>query len=388
MIPFASAAVLLTLLTLLSLFRPWQAGRRIRHRVHAEACLERMRALDRDHRAGRLSEDMYAGQRDAVLATWLQGPVPASAVARRAGWQLALAALIAGGATGLYLILGRPDALSDQAAGSHDMNERVSQLARRLAEAPGDSQGWIMLARSYRALGRQDEARDAYGHIGEALHADPALLTEYADLLAMKAGGHLGGEPLQLVEEALKLEPAHPMALWLAGTAAFDRHDDRAAKGYWERLLPLLPEDSQDARSIRASLDEIRQREAAPSSRKPPVSAAGAPVIRGRVTLAPELAAKAHPEDALFVFARAAEGPRMPLAVLRAKVADLPFDYVLDGSTSMMPGTGLAEGKPVVVEAKISASGDAKASPGDLFGQSAPLLPGKKKVAIVIDQLR
>jgi cytochrome c-type biogenesis protein CcmH len=264
-----------------------------------------------------------------------------------------------------------------------------------------------MLARSYHAMGRSREAMAAFERLGDDVHQDASLLAVYADVLATSAGGKLEGVPLRLVDEALQLEPDHPMALSLAATAAYKRRDFPAAAGYWQRLLRQLPADSDDARFVVKTLAEIGAPVAAvvqagpaasvPAQGTPPASsqrepptpvAASSRAVSGVVSLAAALQAGARPDDTVFVFARATEGSRMPLAVQRARVADLPLTFRLDDSMAMSPQAKLSDAKAIRIEARVSRQGSAEPAPGDLIGTSESVAPGAERVALTIDQIR
>jgi cytochrome c-type biogenesis protein CcmH len=275
-----------------------------------------------------------------------------------------------------------------QGIGQAEIEAMVGTLQQRLQEQPDDAEGWLMLGRSFSVLGRHAEAVPAYRRSLALRPNDAALLSDLADALAMVNGRNLAGEPATLLEQALKLEPDNMKALSLAGSAAFDRSDYATAVKHWERVAALAAPDSPWLPRVRESIAEARARggmppapataaaSAAPAAQPPaPQAAAATPgaTIRGKVTLAAALQAKAAPEDTVFVFARPAEGPRMPLAIVRKQVKDLPFEFVLDDSTAMSPATRLSTQTRVVVNARVSKSGDAMPQPGDLSGQSAPL---------------
>ena len=278
-----------------------------------------------------------------------------------------------------------------QGIGQAEIEAMVGTLQQRLQEQPGDAEGWLMLGRSYAVLGRHAEAVPAYRRSLALRPNDAALLSDMADALAMVNGRNLAGEPTTLVEQALKLEPDNMKALSLAGSAAFDRSDYATAVKHWERVAALAAPDSPWLPRVRESIAEARARGGMPPAAEvaaaAPAASAVQPVpsakdataatpgatIRGTVTLAAALRAKAAPEDTVFVFARPAEGPRMPLAIVRKQVKDLPFEFVLDDSTAMSPASRLSTQTRVVVNARISKSGDAMPQPGDLSGQSAPL---------------
>ena len=287
----------------------------------------------------------------------------------------------------------------------------VEQLAERLKGQPDDVEGWAMLARSYGMLGRLDDALPAYQKAVALNGQDARLLADYADTLALKNDRNLEGEPLALVERALKIEPTNLKALSLAGAAAFNRKDYAGAVRYWERVVQHAPAESPYLPQVQASIAEARERGglgpasgAAAPAKPPPVAvaaakpaaapvatpapdAAGGATIRGTVRLAPALAMMAAPTDAVFIFARPAEGSRMPLAIVRKQVKDLPVDFVLDDSMAMSPGAKLSLFPQVVVSARVSKSGQAVPSAGDLSGQSAPIAPTASGLLIEINEV-
>jgi len=208
------------------------------------------------------------------------------------------------------------------------------------------------------------------------------LLADLADVLAMTRGQRLQGEPEKLVLRALELDPQNLKALALAGTAAFERKDFAAAVRYWQRMLPLVAPGSEDARSVHASIEEAKSLLNAGAA--PAAAPSG---LRGEVRLSPELKAKVSPDDTVFIFARAAQGPPLPLAVKRAKAQELPLAFVLDDSMAMAPGMRLSGFPRVIVGARISRSGNATPQPGDLQGASATVANDASSVTVVIDSV-
>jgi cytochrome c-type biogenesis protein CcmH len=202
----------------------------------------------------------------------------------------------------------------------------------------------------------------------------------------MAQGQTLAGEPEKLVLRALEIDPNNLKALALAGTAAFGRQDYKAAATYWERMLALVPEDSEDAKAIQANVEEARSR--AGLKPAPKVAAAPGKPLKGTVKLSPALAGKASPEDSVFIFARAESGPPMPLAVLRKQVRDLPLEFALDDSMAMAPQLRLSSQPKVIVGARVSKSGSATPQPGDLEGLSKPVANNASGVSVTIDKVR
>jgi cytochrome c-type biogenesis protein CcmH len=267
----------------------------------------------------------------------------------------------------------------------------VDKLSLRLKERPDDAQGWTMLARAYAVLGRTAEALPAYDRAVALRPNDAGLLADYADTLALQNDRQLNGPPLQLIERALQAEPGNLKALALAGTAAFDRKDFAVAVRYWEQLRQGVPADSPYLKQVQAGIDEARQLGKLPPSvavatSAAPAASAGA-AVSGTITIAAALAGQAGPTDTVFVFARAADGPRMPLAVLRKQVKDLPFEFKLDDSMAMSPAATISSAGRVVVGVRVSKSGDAMAQNGDLTGQSAPVSPGATGLKIEIAEV-
>ena len=304
---------------------------------------------------------------------------------------LAVAGYAWKGSPGLKPVAAAPVDAEEQAA-RKQIEGMVDKLAQRLKEKPDDATGWLMLGRSYSVLGRFDDALPAYAKAVALRGNDASMLADYADALAVKNNGQATSETDALVARALAADPKHLKALALAGTSAFERGDYAGAVRYWETMAQGLPPESPDTPRLQASLAEARKRgglATSPAPTAPPPVAAAATAaagtsVSGTVTLAAALAAKASPTDTVFIYARAAQGPRMPLAVFRAQVKDLPITYQLDDSMAMAPTAKISGVAQVVVSARISKSGNAIPQPGDLAGESAPVVPGASGVAITI----
>ncbi len=358
---------------------------------------DQLRELDADLAAGTLAREDYERARAELEARALrdtgQPDVPAAARPERpAGeppergfaWMLAAAVPLA--AVALYVLVGTPGAVDREAqlhASRAQVEGMVERLAARLRENPDDANGWKLLGRSYGVMGRYAEAADAYAKAAVRSPRDAQLLADLADVLAMARGQSLQGEPEQLALRALEIEPGNLKALALAGSAAFERKDFAAAAKQWERMLAYVEPNSEDARAIQQNVAEARSlaNEKPSASSKSPSSSG----LRGTVSLSPQLKDKASPDDTVFVFARAAEGPPMPLAVARVRVRDLPYRFALDDSMAMSPALKLSAFPKVVVTARVSKSGTATAQPGDLQGASAAVSNDAAAVSVVID---
>lgn len=269
----------------------------------------------------------------------------------------------------------------------------VGKLEERLKSTPDDAEGWTMLGRSYSVLGRYADADKAYQKVVALRPNDAQAWADRADALAMANGRQLGGEPEKLIARALALDPKNLKALALAGTIAFERADYAGAARHWEAAVAAGEPGSELVRNLQGGVVEARARAGAAvvaSGVAPSASAPTASVgsqVAGRVVLAPELQDKAAPQDTVFVFARAVDGPRAPLAVLRRQVKDLPFDFVLDDTMAMNAALRLSSAAQVIVSARISKSGNAVAQAGDLQGASPTVRVGTRELQIVITEV-
>ena len=408
MIVFWVGSALLAVAALAVLLRPlYSRGRRrdvSGDSLNAAVYRDQVRELDADLAGGRLAQDDYARARaelerrllDDVQDRPVKGmktrdAAPDAGRRSQRGLLIFSAVAVPLLAAGVYLATGNPRALDPaaregQGAQMAQIEAMVQGLADRLAQNPEDAEGWKMLGKSYSVLGRFPEAVGAYSKAVVRSPRDPQLLADFADTLAMARGRRMKGEPEELVLRALQIDPNNLKALALAGTAAFERRDFRAAGRFWERMLPLVAADSEDARTIEANVAEARARSRNKGiARKDSGKKGPAGALQGIVSLSPGLSGKASPDDTVFIFARAAQGPPMPLAVLRKRVRDLPAAFSLDDSMAMTPATKLSAHSRVIVGARISKSGNAAPQPGDLQGLSAPVANTSKGVTIVID---
>ena len=371
-----------------------------RDAVNVAVYRDQLRELETDLRAGTLAADQHEKARSEIEARLLadvgKGDAPAQSPRHTRAAALALGLAVPICALAVYVAVGNPRALLPQAAegGSpHGLSAQqfealVSRLAARMKDNPEDAEGWMMLGRSYAVLGRFGEASEAYAKAAARMPRDAQLLADYADALAMAQSGTLQGEPEKIILRALTVDPDNVKALLLAGTAAFNRNDPRAAIRHWERVLGLLPAESDMVERVQASIAEARSLAGSPGGKAQvakPAKAQGGSRVSGVVRLAPELAGKVAPGDTVFIFARAAEGPRMPLAILRKRGSDLPAEFTLDDSMAMAPQMKLSAFPRVVVGARVSKTANATASPGDLQGLSPPVKVGAKAVAVTID---
>jgi cytochrome c-type biogenesis protein CcmH len=306
----------------------------------------------------------------------------------------------------LYARLGSTEALdsappnaANAAAGADvtmaQVEAMVSTMAARLENpAPGqadDPVAWDMLARSLAALQRYSDADRAYARAIALAPGNAQLLADRADLLVLLQDRRSAGEPTRLIEEALKIDPDNLKALALAGSAAFERQDFDAALKHWSRARARATPGSDFANGLDRSIEAARSSAGAgappvkTAARQTPAAAAG---VSGTVSIAPALLARVQPGDTLFIFARAAQGPRMPLAILRLPAGNWPASFQLDDSLAMSPELKLSGFDQVVVQARVSRSGQALPQTGDLIGQTTALKPGTRGIELRLDQVQ
>lgn len=315
----------------------------------------------------------------------------------------------------VYMKLGSTKAMlspQEQSAAVGDgiirTEEGLQELANELQDNPDNANGWFMLARSYIEMKRYEEGAKAYEELVKLVPDEAQLWANYADVYAMAHGRTLQGpEVAKILEQALALDPNNITALALSGSAGMERGDYVTALTNWQKLYGFLQPGSQDAQRFKGSIQRARDLLAAqpggkqklaqlPFNEAPqqvvaaasPAAANPAAAVTGKVSLSKALAGKASPDDTVFILARAAQGPPMPLAVFRKQVKDLPMEFTLDDSMAMRPEMKLSGFEQVVVVARVSKSGQGgRAQPGDLEGKSAAIKPGTKGLNIVIDSV-
>ena len=415
---FWGYAALLAAVALAFLLTPLVRGRAVagasvsRAASNLTVFRDQLAELDADVAAGSIGREQWEAARGDLQRGLLED-VGAPAASAAAPAQRSKAAAIAIGialplaSVLLYLGLGSPQGLDPRkqsaAQGApHQLSQEqiesmAARLAQRLESNPDDGEGWIMLARTYGTIGRFAEAAGAYAKAEAKFPQNAQLLADYADSLAMAQGQNLQGRPEALVRRALQADGNNLKALALAGTVEFEKRDFAKAVEYWRRMLPLLPPDSDMVDSVRASIKEAEDKQGgAPKSSTPiaqekqggaaksSAASAKAASVSGTVKLAPALAARAAPEDTVFVLARPAQGSRMPLAAVRVKVKDLPLAFSFDDSMAMNPSSKLSDFAEVVVAARVSKTGNVVPQGGDLEGVSKPVRPGAAGIMVEI----
>ncbi len=300
----------------------------------------------------------------------------------------------------IYFYVGTPIALDPALLAQANGEEQITpqkletmaeQLSQRLEKEPKNAEAWVMLGRIQRALARYEQA-DAALQKALALERNDDVMIERAEVLAQKNNGSFKGEAWAIINSVLKADPQNGNALLLAGSAAYSEGRFKEALVYWEKVRGLLPATSPDGPALAEAIDKARERLGLPPlspavAGNAPASAGamakpesdGTERLSGRVVLGPELEAQVSPKDTVFIYANAAEGPRMPLAIIRTTVDKLPYDFVLDDSLAMNPQMKLSQVKSVMVRARISKTGNAMPQAGDFGASVGPVTPGSSE---------
>jgi len=311
-------------------------------------------------------------------------------------WLLAVAIPIL--SFGLYFQLGEYGVIKNPALAQVPVDTRVQNqltnlsfeeieelIKQRLRNNPEDAEGWFVLGKTYMARQKFDKAITAYQRTYDLVGEESGVMFSLADALAMQNDGVMQGEPEQLVKRGLEISPQDPTGLWLAGLAAEQRQDYKEAHASWSQLMPLIQNDPESSVEVRELIGLLEQRDPQLSA-----SVAVGRVLNLSISLADNLRHLAAPGDSVFVYAKAMDGPPMPLAVKRLTVQDLPADVTLSDSDAMIQTMKLSSFARVIVGARVSISGNPVGQPGDLFVESGGIDSSNPppKIELSIDQVK
>lgn len=412
------SAVLMVIALLFVVLPLWRAkidnNDVLRDAANLEILRDQAAELETDLRNGLLTQDAYEQGRRELQARLVDEVKPgAEAVVQAARNPLrvlavALVVLMPLFAVPFYLTFGHPQALRQESElasangfGLIRSEAGLQEMEKKMAGQPDKPDGWLVLARSYYELERYADAMRAYSNLVKLVPNEAQVWTDYADAAAMNNNQSLKGEPTQYLDKALALDPNNTSALALSGSAAMERGDYYTAVLHWQKLLELLPPNYPNLDALQGGLKQAKEFLAMQAGGKQKLAkleamqgkdaekpaADPALAITGKVALSPSIAAQVAPTDTVFILARAAVGPKMPLAVMRKQVKDLPMEFTLDDSMAMQPQLKLSGFDQVVVVARVSKSGSPMGQPGDLEGMVQAVKPGSKNLNLVIDSV-
>ncbi len=387
---------------------------------------QQLAELNNDLEAGILDQARYDAARtdlEKELLTDIDAEGTKKTAGGKSGRAMAAAALLVPvAALFVYEVTGFPDIIPrlgnptaesgvsphgtgapGQDQGLPPMEVLVERLAAKLKEQPENLDGWIILGRSYMTMNNYPAAIEAYKTALNLDNQNVNLLLAYGEALAASHGNDFTGQAAPLIQKAYTLAPQDPNVLWLNGVLAYQSNQFQQAIDRWQELRNTLTPQSTELESVNAAIDDARSQlglgpeepelpsivQAGGTSPSPAPPKSPAPSNRGiqvEIALSPELAARAKPDDLVFIYAKALSGPPMPLAALRKQVRDLPLSVQLDDSMAMMPQMKLSGFDQVQVGARVSLSGNPTAQPGDLEGLVKPVKPGQsERVKVLID---
>jgi cytochrome c-type biogenesis protein CcmH len=381
-------------------------------KVYREQILD----LDREHANGHLSDAEWQQSRDELSVRLLQDTAVEDephVITQAQSWRTAvvIALVFPMSALGLYIWLGAPEAISPmlfasasveaatEQAAPPNLDQIAASLANKLQADPNNLEGWILLGRTHRSMGNLDAALSAFERALK-LNPDDELILTRAEVLAAKNQGRFDGEPWRVIREVLQRDPQNYGALLLAGSASYADNRYADALEFWQRARLQLSADHPDVPNLIEAMSTVQAKLKNPASPSAAPAAQGAPSapasggaasalnVSGQVRLSAALKSQTSPTDVVFVYAVPANGERMPLALLKTTVAQLPLNFTLDDSSAMLPDRKLSGASQVLVKARISKSGNAIPQSGDWEGSLGPVKVGSSGLNLEIKTQR
>jgi cytochrome c-type biogenesis protein CcmH len=387
-------------------------------KANAKVYRDQIADLDREHESGHISDSEWQQSRDELSLRLLEDTSaqddPVAKQEKPALWTAVLVAVaLPLAAMGMYMWVGEPDALNPMAVQSSEKGDpaqllqMAESLAQKLNDKPDNLQGWVMLGRTYRTLEKFDASVQAYDRALK-LSADDDLKLERVEVLAMKSQGNFEGEPWNVIRDILQRDPQNYGALLMAGSASYSHEKYADALKYWQQARKPLAADNPDVPGLDEAIASVQQKlgmpaqvakgpsaqinATQPAASAPSANTSGAAssglTVSGQVSIAEALKGKVKPSDVVFIYATPANGERMPLAIFKTTVAQLPLAFTLDDSTAMTPERKLSGAGEVLVKVRVSKSGNAMPQSGDLVGTLGPVKVGSKGLKLEIkDQI-
>ena len=391
LIPALLLLILVLVLLLRPLFFPAKDSATSRRQMNAAIYREELDKLEAERLAGTIDADSYEQAHAEMRQRLFQDTDEADDLAVMGSPKKTIVGIclfVVLLSVGFYFYLGDAVRIAEKSAEKpmtqESVEKMVAEFAAKMEKEPDNLKGWAMLARSYRILGRNAEAANAYARAGSFVDTDPQLLADYADVLAANANGNFAGKPQQLINKALTLDPNNLLALWLSGTAAFNAQNYKVAVQSWEKLAKQLPPETDEARAIAGSIAEARSKGGLPPTSAPVISNQG---VSGQIGISSDLQSKVKAGDILMVIARK-PGERMPVAVLKTAVTGFPMNFVLNDALAMSSDALISKLPEVSVEVRISKTGMAMPESGDLISTPQTIKVGTTNARLMINQVR
>jgi len=347
---------------------------------------DRLRALEEDVSTGQLSDDQFALAKTEldkeVLADTEQADIVYQTYGSNIPLMLVLLLLIPLGTFALYQIWGHGDQLQHIELAQKNASSQpspaqaetptpaieamVEKLAERLKTRPDDAEGWVMLGRSYSVMKQYPKALAAYEKAYALLGDDPDILVTYADVAAKMNGGDFTGKPAAMITRALAIDPNHPKALLLAGFMHLQTEDFAAAIASWERMKIHMAGQPQWIETADQYIASAKARMLG----SPEAQIAPPPALQLSVDISDEVKQQVSADAVVFIFAKAKNGPPMPLGAIKTTVSALPGKFQLGDAQAVTPRFKISDFTDVSLSARIALSGTPGLQAGDFFAES------------------
>lgn len=378
MTSFIICAALITLVALALLIWPLKRTRNTisyeRHAQNIHFARERLEELDGQLKNATISATDYEALKLEIEKTLAHDLDIANSEtqrqqdAPRRSNKVTISALIIAipiSAFGFYMLAGTPEALNIKAKtvpqmSPEQVNTAIDEIEQRLASNPDDLEAWKVVARTYLALGLFSKAENAYEQVLRLEGPSAQTYAAIADAIGLKEQGQIIDTSMSFAMKALELNPNNRQALWLAGLGSAQRGNMPDARLYWGRLVPLLDSVPQQQQELKDIIAQSYQE----SGDRPPVERAPEG-LKVSVSISPEILALSEPNDTVFVFVKAKQGPPAPLAAKKIRVSDLPLTLFMNDSDAMIEQLSISKFEDVVVSARLSKSGQATPQGGD-----------------------
>ena len=369
---------------------------------------EHLADLDQELANGTLTQELYDQSKLEIEQTLLfdleeQGALPQQETSSTPGKMALISVLIAVPLLTvlIYLQLGTPELIEPSATQSAEgapptVEQMVTDLQQRLTKNPEDADGWYLMGRTMMMLKQYAAAAEAYEKTNKLAPNEPMVMLSLADATAMAQGGNMAGKPKKLVFDAIAIDPNNVTGLWMAGMISEEEGDNEQALSLWLRLRPLLSEMPDEVTQLDTSIRRVAAvlgKDLSGLLESPSPMAAGTTdsiggaAVRVTIQLADGLYTKVTGEETVYIYAKAIEGPRFPIAAARYQVKDLPVSITLDDSSAVMSTSKLSDFKEVRVGARVSFSGDAITQSGDLMGEISNVMVGQSPVTVTISEV-
>ena len=384
------------ILILLPLLRPVSTSGPTGHEVNLQLARHRLIELESDVASGRLDPVDYPSARSelerSLLSDLADGVAPRTPARRAIPTAAFLGLIFPLAAAGLYLTFGTPEVLKNnytQVDSPKTVNGKklppvavlIEQLEKKVAQNPDDLRGLSLLTNAYMSLRRYTDAVPLFERWQTLDENNADLLARYADALAMANNGDLRGKPTALLERALQINPNQIQALWLAAMAADEQDNLSATLMHLTHLQGLVVDNKEAHQEVTSMIASARSRATASGLALPPISGPATALnpsvpparLSVLVELNPAVGQQVNTTDTVFVYARPIDGSKMPIAITRRRAVEFPLRVILDDSLAVMPSQKLSDVEQVEGVARISRTGNAMPTSGDIIGVTRPV---------------